>query len=109
MVNFRDLNGTVKADAALGELYLEAAADAGVSCLRGWVPPMGGATDSAAFTQGGYRSVGITGLNHRLESYYHTRRDSHDNLNREGLGNCFAATVKLLEKIDSGKTDQKRA
>ena len=69
-------------------------------CKKGWVPPLGGATDSAAFTQGGFRSVGITGLNHKLEDYYHTRRDFCDNMNPEGLKNCYKATVQVLERID---------
>ena len=105
MVNRRDLNGTVRADPALSELFLASAAELGIPCRRGWVPPMGGATDSAAFTQGGFRSVGITGLNHRLEPYYHTRRDSWDNLNEEGLSGCYRAAVRTLERIDGGELD----
>lgn len=106
MVNARDLNGMLKADAGLCEAFLRAAGDVNVPCVRGWVPPFGGSTDSAAFTQGGFRSVGITGLNHRLEDYYHTRRDTWDNLNPEGLENCFRATVRMLEIIDGGQIDE---
>ena len=106
MVNFRDLNGTVKADRALGEAFLRAAQKAQVPCKRGLVPLMGGATDSAAFTQGGFRSVAVTGLNHKLEDYYHTRRDSYDNLDAEGLENCYKATVTMLREFDSGALDQ---
>jgi len=102
MTNERDLNGTVRSDRALSALFLRAAGEVGVPCRRGWVPPMGGATDSAAFTHGGFRSVGITGLSHKLEPYYHTRRDSYDNLNAEGLENCYAATVRTLELIEGG-------
>ncbi len=105
VVNERDLNGTVKADPALSTLFLASAAELRIPCRRGWVPPMGGATDSAAFTQGGFRSVGITGLNHRLEPYYHTRRDSWDNLNEEGLSGCYRAAVRTLERIDGGALD----
>jgi hypothetical protein len=65
------------------------------------VPLFGGSTDSAAFTQGGFRSVGITGLNHRLEDYYHTRNDTGDNLNCAGLENCFRATVTLIESFEA--------
>ena len=100
MVNKRDLNGTVKADTELAELFLEGAKSAGVPCQNGWVPPMGGATDSAAFTKGGFRSVGITGLNHKLEDYYHTRKDSFDNLNAEGIENCYKAIIQTISLID---------
>ncbi len=102
MTNYRDLNGTVKADKDVSDLYMEAAKELGIFCKKGWVPPLGGATDSAAFAQAGFRATGITGLNHKLENYYHTRRDSYDNMNEEGLGNCFAVSVKALEMFDNG-------
>ena len=100
MVNLKDLNSTVSADAELAEAFLLAARESGVPCKKGKVPLMGGGTDSAAFTQGGFRSVGITGLNHKLEDYYHTRRDSCDNLDETGLENCYRATIKLIENMD---------
>ncbi len=100
MVNKRDLNSTLKADAELADLFLKGAENAGVPCKSGYVPPMGGATDSAAFTKGGFRSIGITGLNHKLEDYYHTRRDSYDNLNAEGIENCYKAIVHTIRLID---------
>ena len=101
MVNRKDLNGTVTSDRALGEEFLRAAQEAGVPCRKGQVPLMGGSTDSAAFTQGGFRSIGVTGLSHNLEDYYHTRRDSWDNLNAEGLENCYIATVAMIEGLES--------
>ena len=100
MVNKRDLNSTLKADVELADLFLKGAENAGVPCKSGYVPPMGGATDSAAFTKGGFRSIGITGLNHKLEDYYHTRRDSYDNLNAEGIENCYKAIVHTIRLID---------
>jgi len=105
MVNERDLNGTVASDRGMCHAFLDAAEKAGVSCREGWVPPFGGSTDSAAFTQGGFRSVCVTGLNHKLEDYYHTRRDSYDNLDIEGLENCYKAMVWFLESVDSGSLD----
>ena len=102
MANYRDLNGTVKSDAEVADLFYEAAVAAGVPCKKGWIPPLGGAVDAAAFTQGGFRAAGVTGLNHKLERYYHTRLDSYDNMNKEGIANCYAATVKTLEMFDNG-------
>lgn len=100
MVNEKDLNGTVRSDPELGERFLRAAAQAGVPCKRGLVPILGGATDSAAFTQGGFRSVGVTGLSHNLERYYHTRLDTPDNLDPEGLENCYKATVEFIRALE---------
>jgi len=102
MANYRDLNGTVKSDAEVADLFYEAAVEAGVPCKKGWIPPLGGAVDAAAFTQAGFRAAGVTGLNHKLERYYHTRLDSYDNMNVEGIANCYAATVKTLEMFDKG-------
>ena len=102
MTNYRDLNGTVKADKDVSDLFMEAAEELNIPCKKGWVPPLGGATDSAAFAQAGFRATGITGLNHKLEDYYHTRRDTYDNMNEEGLAGCFAVTAKVLEKFDNG-------
>ena len=102
MANYRDLNGTVKADKDASDLFMEAADALQIKCKKGWVPPLGGATDSAAFAQNGFRAAGITGLNHKLERYYHTRRDTYDNMNEEGLAGCFAVSVKTLEMFDEG-------
>ena len=102
MANYRDLNATVKTDKDANDLFMEAAEAIGVHCSKGMVPPLGGATDSAAFAKAGFRAAGITGLNHKLERYYHTRRDTYDNMNAKGLADCYAASVKVLEMFDNG-------
>lgn len=102
MTNYRDLNATVKADKDVSDLFMEAAKAIDIPCQKGLVPPLGGATDSAAFAQAGMRATGITGLNHALEDYYHTRRDTYDNMNLEGLAGCYAVSVKVLEMFDNG-------
>lgn len=102
MTNYRDLNATVKADKDVSDLFMEAAKELDIHCQKGMVPPLGGATDSAAFAQAGMRATGITGLNHALEDYYHTRRDTYDNMNLEGLADCYAVSVKVLEMFDNG-------
>lgn len=102
MANYRDLNGTVKVDKDVSDLFMEAAKALDIHCQKGMVPPLGGATDSAAFAQAGFRATGITGLNHKLEDYYHTRRDTYDNMNLEGLAGCYAVSVKALEMFDNG-------
>ena len=102
MTNYRDLNATVKADKDVSDLFMEAAKELDIHCLKGMVPPLGGATDSAAFAKGGFRATGITGLNHALEDYYHTRRDTYDNMNLEGLAGCYAVSVKVLEMFNNG-------
>lgn len=102
MVNYRDLNATVKTDKDVGDLFYEACEELGIPCKKGVVPPLGGATDSAAFAQAGMRSTGITALNHALPDFYHTRLDTPDALNPKCLADCFAASVKALEMFDKG-------
>lgn len=101
MVNYRDLNATVKADKEVCDSFVEAAKQLNIPCKTGMVPPLGGATDSAAFAQAGFKSTGVTGLNHALESYYHTIYDTYDNMNAQGLADCFAISVKCLENFDN--------
>ena len=61
-VNQKDLNATVKADAEISRRFKEAADKLGITCNVG--NGTLGATDSAAFNQGGCRATGITGMNH---------------------------------------------
>ena len=107
MANYRDLNATVKTDVALNDLFMQSAEELGIKCSKGMVPPLGGATDQAGFVQAGMRSAGITGLNHKLENYYHTRRDTYDNMNKEGLAGCYAVSCKVLEHIENGDMEGK--
>ncbi len=102
MVNYRDLNATVKVDKDVSDLFMEACEELNIPCKKGFVPPLGGATDSAAFAQAGMRATGITALNHALPDFYHTRLDTPDALNPSCLANCFAASVKVLEMFDAG-------
>ena len=102
MVNYRDLNSTVKVDKDVSDLFYEACQELGIPCKKGFVPPLGGATDSAAFAQAGMRATGITALNHALPDFYHTRLDTPEALNKDCLAKCFAASVKVLEKFDDG-------
>lgn len=99
-VNYRDLNGTVKADKEVSDTFMESAKELGIHCNKTWVPPLGGATDSAAFAQGGYKVTGITALNHVLEDYYHTLKDTYTNLDKDCLADCYAISVKCLQKFD---------
>ena len=102
MVNYRDLNSTVKVDKDVSDLFMEACQELGIPCKKGFVPPLGGATDSAAFAQAGMRATGITALNHALPDFYHTRLDTPEALNKDCLAKCFAASVKVLEMFDDG-------
>ena len=98
-VNVKDLNATVKSDPRASQLFVDAAKAVDVPCNIGTVPF--GATDNAAFAQGGFKSTGIIAMDHNLQDYYHTRKDTYDNLDMEGLANCFAVSVKMLEILEN--------
>jgi aminopeptidase YwaD len=98
-VNNKDLNGTVTANKETADLFRNAALKLGVTCIETSVPL--GATDSAAFTQGGFKSIGITGMDHDLQRYYHTREDSYNNMDKEALADCYAASVQALEDLEN--------
>ncbi len=100
-VNKLDLNNTVKADVHASELFKNAADKLGITCSYCSVPL--GATDSAAFNQAGFKATGITAMDHNLQDYYHTRRDSYDNLDKKCLSDCFEVSVQALEDFDAGK------
>lgn len=98
-VNNKDLNGLVKADPTASALFKNAAMKLGLTCNDSIVPF--GATDSAAFNQAGFKSVGITAMDHVLQRYYHTREDTYDNLDKEALADCFAISVQALEDLEN--------
>lgn len=99
-VNVKDLNNIVPADPQASKLFKDAADKLGIKCDLISVPL--GATDSAAFNQGGFKAAGITGMDHNLQDYYHTRRDTYDNLDEKGLADCFAVSVQVLEDLENG-------
>ena len=74
----RDMTGTVPLDKAAVAMMLQAAYDAGLKLPKMTVDL--GATDAAAMTQGGVRSVAFAAMDHSPARYYHTRRDTADNL-----------------------------
>ena len=64
------------------------------------VPPFGGATDGAAFSQAGYRAASVAGMNHMIEKFYHTVYDTADSVSIQSMSECFAIAVKCLENFD---------
>lgn len=79
----RDLNGTVAHDMVVCRWLQEAAN------LTGHTVPFGsiflGASDAAALTQAGFRCGTIAAMDPSPAHYYHTRRDTPENMNPECL------------------------
>lgn len=102
-VNYRDLNGTLKADEEVCDLFLNSAKELGIKCEKGMIPPLGGATDSAGFCKHGLRATGISAMNHQVPRIYHTRLDTPDTLNKQALSDCYQILVRVLQKFDNGE------
>lgn len=98
-VNYRDLNATVKSDKQAIEAFQTAALDLNIKCHKTKVPLFGGSTDSAAFQKAGFKACGITALNHVIENYYHTLKDTPDNINEECLAETFAIANQLIKNL----------
>lgn len=98
LVNYKDMNGFIKCDTEATELWLDACKDEGATCKKGSVAL--GATDAAAFTQGGFNSVCVTAMNFNLPRYYHTRLDVAEDVNEDCLAKTFGVLCSFVEKID---------
>ena len=59
-----------------------------------------GATDAAAYTEGGFNSVCVTAMNFNLPRYYHTRLDVAKDVDKDCLANTFGILCNFVEKID---------
>jgi hypothetical protein len=92
----KDMNAIYKNDAQVCKLISNAGAE-----VIGRPLPFGkvelGSTDAAAFSQYGLKSTCFAGMNHKVEDYYHTRKDTY--LTKEGKINIDKETLRLAHLI----------
>ncbi len=86
----RDMNGTVPHDAAVCQLLKEAAQATGRDLPFGSIHL--GSSDGAAFTQAGFRTAMLGGMDPHPAHYYHNRRDTWANMDED----CIRATIEIL-------------
>ena len=98
LVNHKDMNGLMQCDEEATQIWLEACEQEGIPCKKGSVAL--GATDAAAYTEGGFKSVCVTAMNFNLPRYYHTRLDVAEDVDKDCLANTFAILCNFVEKID---------
>lgn len=94
----RDLNGLVKNDKQVAALLKKAGRAIGREIPYSTVTV--GATDAAAFSQAGLKAACLAALDHNLKDYYHTRRDTYDNLDKECLGVVYEVAMETLNQYD---------
>ena len=91
-VNKRGCTGTVKNDAAVGELIRDAGRACGIEIPDTELYP--GAMDSEAWTQLGLRANAFGGVSHEAKRYYHTRMDTPDNMDAD----CLALSLNICKE-----------
>jgi hypothetical protein len=94
----RDLNMTVPCDRQVLALLKKAGDNVGIDLKIGKVEL--GATDAAAFTQAGFKSVCLGGMDHNLKPYYHTRLDTCDNLGPDALAAALDIALEAVQLYD---------
>lgn len=96
----RDLNGTVRNDAAFSALVQAAAKACGYDVPRAAIPL--GSTDAAAFTQAGLRATALCAMDPAPAHFYHTRRDDVDAMDAGCIAAVIAVVVETIRRFDSG-------
>lgn len=89
MVYTTGCTGTVKDNKAVGELIREAGKNVGIEMPTAGLYP--GAIDAEAFSREGIKAAGFCGVSHDPQTYYHTRKDSWDNINPD----CIELSLKI--------------
>lgn len=92
--NTKDLNGLVKSDGDVVNMLVEGAKVSGVHCEKG---VRLGASDSAVFTQNGFKSATLTAVEKKPAYYLHTRYDNPDNISEKCISECFATVMMTIE------------
>jgi hypothetical protein len=96
----RDLNGTVRNDAAFSALVQASAKARGYDVPLAAIPL--GSTDAAAFTQAGLRATALCAMDPAPAHFYHTRRDDVDAMDAGCIAAAIAVVVETIRRFDSG-------
>lgn len=97
----RDLSGTVKLTPRVCELLQKGAAKTGrwekrLPSASVWL----GASDAAAFVQGGLDSAAIVAMDPAPAAYYHTRKDTYTNLQPDTIKAGIDVMIQTIEEFD---------
>ncbi len=101
----KDLNGLVKTDPQVCKLLKIASDKAGYPHVK-YATVTVGSTDSAALVQAGLKAATLAALDHNLRDYYHTRRDTYDNMSEECLEASLDICLATLEEFDKNGLPQ---
>ena len=85
----RGINGTQKNSEYVAKLLQAAGGNCGIDLHEAGVFP--GATDAEAFSREGLLACGLCGVDHTPQTYYHTRRDTYDNIDED----CISLSLDI--------------
>ena len=100
-VTIKDLNGTVHNDKELATMVTTAAKELNINCEEKVLGLPAGSTDASAFTQGGFKSICLVGMDYNIKRFYHTRIDTYDNLNDEAIDKAYRICIKTIENLEN--------
>ena len=94
----RDMNMLIKNDKDVARLIQKAGKNLGYEIPLDIVEI--GATDASSFTKRGIKANTLAAMSHELESYYHTRHDTFDNIDPEVLKNVLEICIVAANIFD---------
>jgi len=106
MIYHRGINFTQKNSPTVCKLLHDAGLSCGIDIPKTDFYP--GANDSEAFSRNGIPAAALCAVSHHPTGYYHTRYDSWDNLNPEGITltrNVLLAAIKLFDEKEGLSND----
>ncbi len=95
-----DHNGMVKMDERVQELLSRAAEERNIKLRILPFPPGAGSTDAARFQRAGFRAGSVLAVDHDLPTWYHTRKDTPDVMDKECLAKVIDLMLATLEIYD---------
>jgi hypothetical protein len=99
----RDMTMTVGLDQRVCNIMQKGGQLGGMNLDFGWIPF--GSTDAAATQQGGIPSGAFVAMDFAPASYYHTRRDSIENLDPQVLGHAMDLAIGSMLVFDQEGLD----
>lgn len=99
-VTIKDLNGSVQNDKELSNMVTTAAKELNIKVEEKVLGLPAGSTDAAAFTQGGFKSICLVGMDYKIKRFYHTRLDTPSSLNDEAIDYCYKICMKIIEDLE---------
>ncbi len=98
MVYTNGMYGFQRSSKAVGKLLQKAAGELGIKLPE--APPYPGAMDSDAFSRQGILACGLGAVDHEPKPYYHTRKDTADNIDAQVIELCAQICIRAAELYD---------